>query len=136
MIVAQELQTRTLWQVVWTSACHICKQAHASKHISKPRVDFLPSSAVLAMVDPETAGHVQGILASEVAINLKVNQVLDALHKGGYAFHQVVPLKHALSTQPIGVDSWLTPMMSMPKDIAFCRWDLTCPKLEDLCASR
>ena len=40
---------------------------------------------------PRFAGHAKDILASEVAINLKVNQVLDALHKGGYAFHQTVP---------------------------------------------
>lgn len=42
------------------------------------------------MVDHVTAGHVREILATEMAINLKVNQVLDALHKGGYAFHQSV----------------------------------------------
>lgn len=43
------------------------------------------------MVDHVTAGHVRELLATEMAINLKVNQVLDALHKGGYAFHQSVP---------------------------------------------
>lgn len=54
------------------------------------RVDFFAFKGCSGMVDHVTAGHVREILATEMAINLKVNQVLDALHKGGYAFHQSV----------------------------------------------